>query len=167
MSSRHAMARRPCKPRIQSDIKHTHLRAFQKQYLGIENFDATEAKLGESFFLALSNVSYDLAPSDLCWRSTIPSRLALLRTEFGRPSPSHSFMQVPCLDTCGHLVLRSGFLDPCALLSWFECSPKLCHLAASMVAYRSYDFRWIREYNQHWEQQSELDPDRQVAYTSL
>ena len=36
-----------------------------------------------------------------------------------------------------------------------------------MVAFRTYDFRWVREYNQQWEQQTELDPDCQVAYTAI
>ena len=158
---------KPPRPAVNSDKRHAHLRAFQKQYLGIENFDATEAKLGESFYLALSDVSYDLAPQDLSWRSTIPTRLALLRSPFGRPSLDHSFQQEPCLDTCGHFLLRSGYLDPSDLIAWFDCNPKLCHLAASMVAFRTYDFRWAREYNLEWESQQAIDRDRQVAYTAI
>ena len=158
---------RPQRPSVQSDKKLSHLRAFNKKYLGIADYDDVEAKLGESYYWSLSTVSYDLASDTAPWQLSVPTRPDLFRHKFGRPSLSHSFHQTPCLDTCSILVLKSGFLDPCSLLALCDSSQAINHLAASVVAFRSYDFRWAREYNHDWANQTAIDPDRQVAYTAM
>ena len=98
------------------------------------------------------------------WRGAVPSRTDLLRTSFGQPDLSHSFIQTPCMDATH--VLRSGFLAPAELLSFMTAHPLLSHLAASLVAFSNYDFRWIREYNQDWNKQTSIDPIRQCALTA-
>ena len=158
---------KPSRPRVASDARHLHLRAFQKKYLGIENFDETKAKLGECFYYSPRTVSYDTASPDVLWKRHLPSRAELFRSKFGKPSLSHSFHQEPCLDTCAFHLLCTGYLDPVSLCNWFDASPVISHLAASIVAYRSYDFRWAQEYNRDWSQQETIDPDRQIAYTAM
>ena len=158
---------RPKRPSVDPDAKHAQLRAFQKKYLGIENFDATEAKLGEFFYHDLARVSYDVSSPDMHWRECIPTRWDLYRSAFGRPSLSHSFHQVPCLDTCSFHLLQSGFLSPVCMCRWFDASPVMARLAATMVAYQRYDFRWAKEYNLEWASQQVIDPDREAAYTAI
>jgi hypothetical protein len=52
------------------------------------------------------------------------------------------------------------------MVNVLETHPLLSHLAASQVAYSTYDFRWIREYNLDWEKQTNIDPDRVIALTA-
>ena len=103
---------------------------------------------------------------EIAWKSSLPSRADLFRQQFGRPDQSHTFHQTPCLETCCTHVLQSGFLDPPSLVAWCDSDPLVPHLLASLVEFRSYDFRWVREYNTEWADQASIDPDRQVAYTA-
>ena len=161
------MVSRPRLPTVEPKAKHSYLREFQKKYLGIANFDDTKAKLGESFYLALPAVSYDLSAPDVLWRRTLPTRKELFRTSFGRPSLAHSFHQVPCLETCSYHLLRSGFLDPTSLCTLFDASASVTTLAANIVAFDSYDFRWAQAYNTEWSSQTTMDMERQAAYTAM
>ena len=157
---------KPPRPVVKSDQALKHLRAFNKKYHGMADFDTKQAAFGESFYHALSS-SHDIPAVETSWRSTIPTRLQLFRNRFGRPDLSHSFHQTPCLETCSIHVLRSGFLTPDSLLAWSEADPLILHLAASSVAFSVYDFRWVREYNPDWSKQMAIDPDRQIAYTAI
>ena len=158
-------APRPSRPKVKSDANLRHLRAFNKKYHGMADFDTKKAALGEYFYYSLSHC-HDYASASRHWRAALPTRLDLFRTGFGRPDLAHSFHQTPCLETCSAHVLQSGMLTPAALLAWSEADPLICHLASSLVAFADYDFRWVREYNTEWASQSEIDPDRQIAYTA-
>ena len=158
-------AKPSARPAVKSDKKLAHLRAFNKQYLGLESFDSKQAALGKQFFYAIP-VSYGVPSSGTEWRLLLPRRSELLRTGFGRPHLDHTFHQTPCLETCAIHVIQSGFVDPPSLLAWCDTDPLIIHLAASLVAFRTYDFRWIRDYNTAWASQTEIDPDRQVAFTA-
>lgn len=153
------------RPNIQSRKTLDHLHAFNSKYLGMDDFDAKEAALGKQFFQSLSN-SYDLSPPVGHWKSGVPSNTQLLHNTYGRPDLSHSFIQEPCLETCTTHVLGSGFLDPTDLVNLMEVSPLITHMAASVVAYSEYDFRWIQDYNIQWSEQTTIDPDRQIALTA-
>jgi hypothetical protein len=162
------LASRPTRPVVDSTDKLSHLREFNKKYLGIENYDSTKAKLGEKFYLLLSQP----ATKPCCggdvpdWHSTIPSRHQLWRNQFGKPDIDHSFNQTASLETTLFQILESGFLSPHDLCTFADSHHLLAHLAASIVAYRTYDFRWIRQYNVSWDIQELIDPDRQVALTA-
>ena len=153
------------KPSIKSDKTLPHLQAFNAKYLGMSNFDAQEAALGEQFYVSLRN-SYDYSPPVGHWKCGVPTRRDLLKKGFGRPDLSHSFHQTPCLETCATHILGSGFLSPGDLLSCLQADSLMAHLATSMVAYSDYDFRWVREYNLQWNEQTAIDPDRQIAFTA-
>lgn len=158
---------RPARPKVKSDQKLEHLRAFNKKYLGHADYDETAANLGESFYSSIILPSYDTASVETHWQSQVPTRPRLFRNKFGRPCLSHSFHQEPCLDTSSIFLLQTGFLDPPSLVSWCHASPVIGHLAATMVAFREYDFRWAREYKHDWATQTAIDPDRQIAYTAM
>eukprot|EP00956_Cyclotella_meneghiniana_P014543 scaffold21809_cov24-Cyclotella_meneghiniana.AAC.3 len=153
------------RPSIKSSKKLAHLRAFNAKYLGMEDYDTTEAKLGEQFYNSISN-SYDIRHPVGHWKHAVPTAAGLLRSSFGRPDLSHSFIQTPCLETCVTHLFKSGFLNPTDMLNLMDVSPLFTHLAASIVAYSDYDFRWIRDYNLNWNEQTTIDPDRRVALTA-
>ena len=151
------------KPRISSKTNLKHLRAFNKKYLGFSDYDETQAALGKSFYDKLNKIN------DVCsgeWKQDIPSRISLLKGGFGRPDINHSFNQEACFDTAVFSVIKSGFLEPPDIVNLFDSHPLINHLAAASVAYSDYDFRWVREYNPNWADQSAIDPDRIVALTA-
>jgi hypothetical protein len=156
------------KPKVNSDKSLSHLREFNKKYLGITNYDEQKAQLGETFYSSLLSTatSHCYGGNDNSWKADIPPRHLLWRNQFGRPDINHSFHQIPCFETTAIHIIKSGFLAPSDLVSLTSAHELMGHLSASVVAYARYDFRWIREYNLDWSNQASIDPDRQIALTA-
>ena len=81
------------RPNIQSRQTLDHIHAFNSKYLGMDDFDAKEAALGEQFFHSLSN-SYDSSPPVGHWKSGVPTHTTLLEIRTGdrisrTPSSKH------------------------------------------------------------------------------
>jgi hypothetical protein len=135
------------------------LREFNKKYLGQSKYDPTAASLGKSFYddyLSLSAASTDIRPSTTS--STRPPSLHdLLRSSFGKPSASHSFVQEACFETSYVLILKLGFFEPTDILTLHWCHPLLSHLLCACVHLCHYDFLWITQYNLDWDKQQSLN----------
>lgn len=132
----------------------------------MSDYDTQEAAIGEHFYNSLSH-GYDKKSVPVGhWKLGVPTKHKLLKTSFGNPDMSHSFIQTPCLETGITHILGSGFLAPQDLITFLASGPLITHLATSMVAYQTYDFRWIREYNLDWSTQTSIDPERQMALTA-
>ena len=89
------------------------LREYNKKYLVKSEYDPTAASLGKSFhdeYLSLSAVGNDIHPTTASPRPPLPH--GLLRSSFGKPSASHSFVQDACFETSYVLVLKLGFFEP-------------------------------------------------------
>jgi hypothetical protein len=70
------------------------LRAFNKKYLGHSEYDHMAASLSKSFYnnyLSLSAIGNDIRTNDTP-SARPPSLRDLLRSSFGKPSASHSFI---------------------------------------------------------------------------
>lgn len=153
-------------PKIKSDEKFHHLQEFNKKLLGDKDYDVTAAALGEIFYSSLTTCN-DVLFERPAWHSTMPTRTQLFRrTTFGKPDLNHSFAQEACFETTLLHTLCSGFLTPADTVSLFTVHPLIDHLAAAKVTYSSYDFRWITEYDPHWETQTEINLLRQDAMTA-
>jgi hypothetical protein len=148
------------RPKIASKTNLKHLRAFNNKYLGISDYDEQAAAFGETFYNSLQDVRGG------AWVASLPAKSELLRGPFGRPDTNHSFNQEACLETALLPIFKSGFLDPTSLTNLLDTHPLISHLASSVVGYREYDFRWIREYNTEWATQTFIDPNRVVALTA-
>jgi hypothetical protein len=71
------------------------LREFNKKYLGQSDYDPTAASLGKSFYdayLLLYAVGNDIHTNTTS-STQPPLPCNLLRSSFGKPSASHSFIQ--------------------------------------------------------------------------
>ena len=153
-------------PKIKSDEKFHHLQEFNKKLLGNKDYDVTAAALGEIFYSSLTTCN-DVLFERPAWHSTMPTRTQLFRrTTFGKPDLNHSFAQEACFETTLLHTLCSGFLTPADTVSLFTVHPLIGHLASAKVTYSSYDFRWINEYDQRWETQTEINLLRQDAMTA-
>jgi hypothetical protein len=140
---------------------------FNKKYLEQSAYDPTTASLGESFYdayLSLSPVG-----NDICHHTTSspwpPTLRNLLRSSFGKPSTSHSFVIDACFETSYVLVLKSGFFEPADILALHRCHPLLSHLLCACVHLRHYDFLWLAQYILDWDKHQSLNRDK--AYTFL
>lgn len=155
--------RRP--PKVDSESKLEHLTEFNKKYLGASDYDVTAAALGEIFYSNLTTCNDALLDTPL-WTRGLPTRLDLFRTKFGRQDLNHSFGQEACFETTLLHTLCSGYLAPPDTVAVCATHPLIGHLAATKVAYASYDFRWLREYNIDWDNQKVIDPAKQEAMTA-
>jgi hypothetical protein len=141
------------------------LQEFNKKYLGQSDYDPTAASLGKSFYneyLLLSAVGNDIRFTTVL--SQPPSPCDLLRSSFGKPSASHSFVQDACFETSYMLILKSGFFKPTDILALHRCHPFLSHLLCACVHLRHYDFLWLALYNLDWDKQQSLDCDKAYAF---
>jgi hypothetical protein len=157
------IAKPTSKPKIASKANLSHLRAFNKKYLGISDYDEKAAALGEIYYSNLCNTNGVRGGT---WKTHLPSKSKLLRGPFGRPDINHSFNQEACFETALLPILKSGFLSPIDTISVLETHPFFSHLAASSVGYSTYDFRWIQGYNLDWEKQTDINPERVIALTA-
>jgi hypothetical protein len=139
-----------------------HLEEFNKQYLGLQDFDSAAVALGEVFYMRLTCSCDDI----LCkvpWISSLPSKALLQHTQFGCSDITHSFTQEASFDVALLPLLRSGFLDVTNLLSVLDSHPLILHLVSTYVTLRPFNFRWIRDYNPNWATQTTIPPAKQYA----
>jgi hypothetical protein len=83
---------------------------------------------------------------------------------FGRPSPSHSFVQDACSETSYVLVLKLGFFKPADILALHRCHPLLSHLLCTCVHLRNYDVLRLTQYNTAWAMQCAISDDKAYAF---
>jgi hypothetical protein len=88
----------------------------------------------------------------------------LLRSSFGKPSASHSFVQDAFFETSYVLVLKAGFFEPADILALHRCHPLLSHLLCACVHLHHYDFLWLAQYNLGWDKQLSLNRDKAYAF---
>ncbi len=97
------------------------------------------------------------------WKSSLPTPAHLLRQQFGRPDNNHSFTQEACMETCLHLLLKSGYLDRPDLSALKQTNPLVGHLDTMRRRLESYDFRWIRNMNKEWATQTSICHTKSIA----
>jgi hypothetical protein len=142
------------------------LREFNKKYLGQQDYDPTAASLGKSFYdkyLSLAAIGNDIRPNEKSLPRP-PLLRNLLRSSFGKPSTSHSFVQDACFKTSYMLVLKSGFFKRVDILALHRCHPLLSHLLCACICLHHYDFLWLAQYNLNWDKQQSLSRDKARAF---
>jgi hypothetical protein len=155
----------PRPPTIKSDRDWAHLKEYNKKYLGMADFDATAATLGECFYSSLTNSNVNLVRGDT-WKVSVPSSVSLRTTGFGKPDLAHSFLQEASFETTMVHVLKSGYLDVTSTLALCDSHRLTMHLASASVAYADYNFNWLRNYDHNWEDQREISKDKMAAMTA-
>jgi hypothetical protein len=136
------------------------------KYLGQSDYDSTAASLGKSFYddyLLLSAIGNDIHTNatSSAWP---PSPRDLLRSSFGKPSASHSFVQDACFKTSYVLILKSGFFEPADILALHGCHPLLLHLLCTCAHLCHHDFLCLAQYNLNWDKQQTLNCDKAYAF---
>lgn len=148
---------------------------YNRTFFGVDD-PATRPSVCEYFaskpalvsdFLALSDLFGPCPLPPLEWKAQLPSHAALLRTPFGRPSPSASFTQTACFETAVFNVFKSGLLDLPSFDTLCACHPLLHHMARLIPALAPYDFTWLRDYDSDWESYSTVPPRREMAFLAL
>ena len=146
------------------------LREYNTKYLGTPDYDPHRAALGEAFYssyLSLATVGNDISNDNAhhnTLRALIPKPHQLIKRGFGPPSLSHSFDQEPTFETTYVIVLKAGFFTPSDIVTLHDTHPLLAHLLSSCVHLRTYDFRWLSEYNPTWATQTCLSETRAYAF---
>ena len=107
-----------------------HLSEFNTKYLGLSDFDATAATLGETFYLMLVS-SRDNILHTVPWTSSLPSKVSLRLTAFGRQDTLHSFTQAHSRPSSSTSYARGTSVSPTHSPCWTHTpSCSTCPLAS-------------------------------------
>ncbi len=98
------------------------------------------------------------------WKTTLSSVIALRKGPFGRQDINHSFRQGTFFNTTAFFVFSSGFLTSDDITKLTIALPPLQQLHQAILDLDDYNFRWIKEPNQDWASQTEIDPRKQTAF---
>lgn len=126
-----------------------YLKQYNEVYLGLNPDTDGTNQTGES--------------TPLAWKAELPTAAKLCCQEFGPPRQDASFTQEGCMETSLHLLLSSGYLpdkDRAVLLGTHVL---VKHLDKMRRALLTCDFRWIRNIDKNWENQTEISSKKSLA----
>lgn len=164
--------------------RNPRLDSFHKTYLGLEPEAIVTNNKGElphtaptttpinscahadpisNFYHPPTTAIYQHIGPKLEWQHNLPSASFLYKNGFGKPDLDHSFTQEACGETTLHFVLQSGYLTSEDKQSLYKTNPLLQHLDSMRQQLSNYDFTWIRNINECWEQQESIQVERSRA----
>ena len=157
------------KSAISTSKKFAALAEYQEQYLGLphsthKHSSSGMSKICDHNYLSVSNL---VASSDISrWHHLLPTQVELLKQPFGQEDTNHSFTQTACFETCIFHVLKSCFLDTHSLISLHTTHPLFNHLSNMIHKYATYDFSWLRSYNNQYAHQKFINKNKMKAFVA-